>query len=116
LHLPSKRPSDVIDRPIELDSRSGLAVECEYVALEAQERENDVGQGEECERQSGQFAEETTLRDTSCTGLGLLVVPLKTRQSQPINSGSSHFLASAKSVRRSRRKTDANAPKVYFVG
>src|SRR5262249_59487212 len=45
---------------------------------------------------SRQLAEETTLRDTSCVSLGLLVAPLKTRQSQPINSRSSHFLASRK--------------------
>ena len=64
--------------------------------LEAQERENDVGQSEECERHSRQLAEETTLRDTSCDSFGLLVAPRKTRQSQPINYGSSHFLASRK--------------------
>jgi hypothetical protein len=65
-------------------------------ALEAQERENDVGQGEECERQSWQLAEETTLRDSIRNSPGLLVAPLKTRQSQPINRRSSHFLASRK--------------------
>src|SRR5215469_1663964 len=84
-------------------------------ALEAQEREDDVGQGEECECQSRQLAEETPLRDTSRNGLGLLVAPLKTRQSQPINYRSSHHLASRKVSRRRHRKTDANAPKVYLL-
>src|SRR5215469_5507534 len=82
-------------RRVELP-RTGFPWRCECVALEAQEREYDVGQSEECERHSRQLAEETTLRDTSCVSLGLLVAPLKTRQSQPINCCSSHFLASRK--------------------
>jgi len=86
----------MLGEPIELNSLDGLSWGCECVALEAQERENDVGQSEECERHSRQLAEETTLRDTSCVSLGLLVAPLKTRQSQPINCCSSHFLASRK--------------------
>src|SRR5262249_20862249 len=64
-----------------------------------------------------QLAEETTLRDTSCVHLGLLVAPLKTRQSQPINYGSSHFSRLRKvGPRTHRRKTDANVTNEHSVG
>src|ERR1700691_964936 len=59
--------------------------------LQAHERKNDVRQGEERERDTGQFAEHTVLRDAiRGDSLGLLLHLLKACESL-INRGSSHF-------------------------
>ena len=61
------------------------------IDLEAHQRENDVRQRQECERHTGQFAEQTVLRDTiGSDSLGLLPYLLKACESL-INRGSSHF-------------------------
>src|SRR5882757_4467059 len=60
------------------------------LCLQAHERENDVAQGQEREHDTGQFAEQTVLRDTICDySLGLLLHILKACESL-INRGSSH--------------------------
>jgi hypothetical protein len=89
---------------LELNSPGTPSCGRKCVALEAQEREDDVRQGEECEHHSRQLAEETTLRDTSCVSLALLVAPPKSRRSQPINYGRSHFLASRKVGPRTKQQ------------
>src|ERR1700685_3775722 len=61
------------------------------LCLQAHERKNDVRQGEERERHTGQFAEHTVLRDAvRGDSLGLLLHLLKACESL-INRGSSHF-------------------------
>jgi hypothetical protein len=61
------------------------------LCLQAHERKNDVRQGEERERDTGQFAEHTVLRDAvRGDSLGLLLHLLKACESL-INRGSSHF-------------------------
>ena len=60
------------------------------LCLQAHEREHDVRQGQERERDTGQFAEQTVLRDSiRGNSLGLLLHILKACE-RLINRGSSH--------------------------
>src|SRR3984885_2977756 len=62
------------------------------LCLQAHERKNDVRQGEERERHTGQFAEHTVLRDAvRGDSLGLLLHLQKACEAL-INRGSSHFI------------------------
>src|ERR1700687_850369 len=62
---------------------------------EAREGEDDVGQGQECERRTRKLAEQTVLRDTArSNALGLHLRILKARDSWLISCGCIHCRSS----------------------